>query len=224
MRLNFIPSLKPNYNTYGYIYNWYAVTNAANIAASGWHVPTDAEWTTFTTWLVDNGYGYEGTGTDIAKSMASTSGWTANGTGGNVGNDQGTNNSSGFNGKPAGLRIDNGTFENPAVNTRWWSPTVLTGSLIWVRGIFHNAAICSQEYLLKKYGLSIRLLKDDSTLATYTGNDGKIYATIKLGNQVWMSTNLRETKYQDTTDIPIITDATDWSNDVTGARCSNNNA
>src|SRR5674476_633708 len=32
-------------NTYGALYNWYAV-NTGKLAPTGWHIPTDAEWTT----------------------------------------------------------------------------------------------------------------------------------------------------------------------------------
>ena len=38
-----------NATTYGRLYNCYAVTDSRNIAPAGWHVPTDAEWTTLTT-------------------------------------------------------------------------------------------------------------------------------------------------------------------------------
>ena len=30
--------------TYGRLYNWYAVNDRRNIAPEGWHVPSDAEW------------------------------------------------------------------------------------------------------------------------------------------------------------------------------------
>ena len=33
-----------NADTYGYLYNWYAVDDSRNIAPEGWHVPTDEEW------------------------------------------------------------------------------------------------------------------------------------------------------------------------------------
>jgi len=33
-----------NADTYGYLYNWYAVNDSRNIAPEGWHVPTDEEW------------------------------------------------------------------------------------------------------------------------------------------------------------------------------------
>ncbi len=36
---------------YGALYNWFTVVDNRNIAPEGWHVPTDAEWTTLTTFL-----------------------------------------------------------------------------------------------------------------------------------------------------------------------------
>ena len=32
-------------DTYGRLYNWYAVDDARGLCPSGWHVPTDGEWT-----------------------------------------------------------------------------------------------------------------------------------------------------------------------------------
>src|SRR5690606_15641997 len=36
---------------YGKLYNWYAVNDARGLCPTGWHVPTDAEWDTLTTFL-----------------------------------------------------------------------------------------------------------------------------------------------------------------------------
>jgi uncharacterized protein (TIGR02145 family) len=38
-------------NTYGRLYNWYAVTDPHNICPTGWHIPTDEEWTILETFL-----------------------------------------------------------------------------------------------------------------------------------------------------------------------------
>ena len=35
-------------NEYGRIYNWYAVDDTRGLCPSGWHVPTDGEWTVMT--------------------------------------------------------------------------------------------------------------------------------------------------------------------------------
>ena len=39
-----------NKNPNGALYNWFAV-NTGKLAPTGWHVPTDAEWTILTTFL-----------------------------------------------------------------------------------------------------------------------------------------------------------------------------
>ena len=41
---------------YGYLYNWYAATDARNIAASGWHVPTMFELYTLESNMGTNSY------------------------------------------------------------------------------------------------------------------------------------------------------------------------
>ena len=59
-----------NDSSKGKLYNWYAVmgihdtdpnTPNKEFAPDGWHVPTDAEWTTFENYLIANNYNYDGT-------------------------------------------------------------------------------------------------------------------------------------------------------------------
>jgi uncharacterized protein (TIGR02145 family) len=38
-------------NTYGALYNWYAVNNTKGLCPTGWHVPSEDEWTTLTDYL-----------------------------------------------------------------------------------------------------------------------------------------------------------------------------
>ena len=40
-----------NLATYGRLYNWYAVIDSRKLTPAGWHIPTDAEWTTLTDYL-----------------------------------------------------------------------------------------------------------------------------------------------------------------------------
>ncbi|OQY02885.1 MAG: hypothetical protein B6I20_06115, partial [Bacteroidetes bacterium 4572_117] len=97
-----------NRDTYGALYTYAAATNGDSdgttqgVCPTGWHLPSDAEWTELTDYLTNNGYGYGGSGNDIAKSLAATSGWGADDTAGNIGNDQSSNNSSGFSALPGG--------------------------------------------------------------------------------------------------------------------------
>jgi len=43
-----------------------------------------------------------------------------------------------------------------------------------------------------------------------TDADGNVYRTVAIGNQVWMAEALRTTKYNDSTDIPLVTDFLKW--------------
>ena len=120
-------------NTYGALYNWYTV-NTGKLCPTGWHVPTYAEWTIFTSYLEDNGYGYEGSGNDIAKSLASTTGWNASSTPGTPGNDQAGNNRSGFSGIPSGGRRGDGKFVYIGETCQWWTAKDNPGTY-WTRYI-----------------------------------------------------------------------------------------
>jgi uncharacterized protein (TIGR02145 family) len=53
-----------NVKTYGYLYDWKI---AKEVCPSGWHLPSDSEWTILSDYLTSNGFGYEGSGNDIGK-------------------------------------------------------------------------------------------------------------------------------------------------------------
>jgi uncharacterized protein (TIGR02145 family) len=41
---SYYDNIEDNADTYGALYNWYAVGNPSNIAPEGWHIPTAGEW------------------------------------------------------------------------------------------------------------------------------------------------------------------------------------
>ncbi|MBN1924282.1 MAG: hypothetical protein JW798_00475 [Prolixibacteraceae bacterium] len=146
------------YQTYGVLYNWSAALTAC---PTGWHLPTDNEWTILTDYLTDNGYGYEGSGTDIAKSVASTLNWVYHSMEGTPGNDPISNNSSGFSGLPGGYRSSDGNFISVGDHGYWWSSSEYDTNDAWLRSLdFGNTDIYLASYN-KEVGFSIRCVRDN---------------------------------------------------------------
>ena len=155
-----------NKATYGAMYNWYVVdptsNGGKNVCPTNWHVPSIEQWSTLTNFLINNGYGYGGSGTDIGKSMAATSGWNTNGTAGYIGNDQASNNSSGFTALPGGARYDDGTFNYLRQFGRWWSST--ENSIYNALGPYmdtNSNTVYVTWGSTKQSGLSVRCIKDN---------------------------------------------------------------
>jgi uncharacterized protein (TIGR02145 family) len=63
------------------------------------------------------------------------------------------------------------------------------------------------------------VIKMISNAGDVTDADGNVYQSVRIGNQVWTVENLRTTKYNDGTAIPLITNPTAWSNLTTPAYC-----
>ena len=152
------------------LYNWYAVmgihdndpnTPNKEFAPEGWHVPSDAEWTTLQNYLIANGYNYDGTTTEnkIAKAMASTTGWRSSNEPGAPGNDQSLNNSSGFNAFPEGLRNNSGSFSNEGNYTFFWSSTENTNP-VWDRSLSFDGSNLNMYNYYKQSGFSVRFVRD----------------------------------------------------------------
>ena len=150
-----------NVATFGRLYTWYSVTDSRGICPLTWHVPTDAEWTSLTDYLINNNFGYGGGGPDIAKSLAAISGWNANATPGNIGNDQVNNNSSGFTALPDGDRMPGGTFELIGIYAGFWSSSESSATNAWYRGLYNNLNYVIRDNANKKYGGAIRCVKDN---------------------------------------------------------------
>jgi uncharacterized protein (TIGR02145 family) len=150
-----------NVATYGRLYTWYAITDNRGVCPSGWHVPTDAEWTTLTDYLSYNGYGYDGNGDEIAKSMAAKSGWHTFARAGTVGNNQSSNDKSGFTALPGGSRSCFGEFYMIGEIGCWWSSTSISTYNALDRSLAYHSSIVYTDSPTKNYGISVRCLQDN---------------------------------------------------------------
>ena len=160
------------------LYNWYAVMgihDAASLpdatlrkefAPEGWHVPSDAEWTTLEEHLIANGYNYDSTttGNKIAKAMASTTGWVSQTNAGAPGNDQSINNSSGFNAFSEGGRYHIGLFNDEGGNAIFWSSTESDiesdTDAAWNRYLASDYSYLFRSNFSKRSGFSVRFVRD----------------------------------------------------------------
>jgi uncharacterized protein (TIGR02145 family) len=143
----------------GVLYNWPAALIAC---PAGWHLPSDAEWTTFENFMIANGYNYDGTitGNKIAKSLAVTSSWVTSTNSGAIGNNLTDNNTSGFSALPGGYRYISGVFGNVGSDGLWWSSSEANISNTWGRGLNFDSASLNRYNYIKSQGLSVRCLRD----------------------------------------------------------------
>jgi len=134
-------------NKYGKLYNWYAVNDPRGLAPQGWHIPSDAEWSTLATTLG---------GASVAGGKmkeAGTVNWAAPNTG--------ADNSSGWTGLPGGSRnYDDGTFSNAGLEGYWWSATEFNTSTARYRFLFYNLGSIDRNNASKRDGFSVRCLRD----------------------------------------------------------------
>jgi uncharacterized protein (TIGR02145 family) len=152
-----------NKDVYGALYNWYTV-NTYKVCPTGWHVPTDDEWTKMENYLINNGYNFDGTTTDnkIAKAMILPNRWsshTGTGTGGNT-DYSAKQNVTGFSALPSGYRYNYGFFDYEGDYGLWWSATESDSSNAWHRILSYNNAAVIRYDNYKKYGYSVRCIKD----------------------------------------------------------------
>ncbi len=129
--------------------------NIKGICPTGWHVPSDGEYCTLSTFLdatVNCGtIGWSGT--NAGGKMKSVSGlWAPT----NVG----ATNSSGFSALPGGDRITNGAFYNVGFGTNFWSSSESSSTSAIYRGLNWNDSNIYREGLNKYKGFSARCLKD----------------------------------------------------------------
>ena len=152
-----------NAMNYGFLYNWYAVkgifkteviasTDTLRICPTGWHVPTDAEWTTLVTYL--NTVAPTGSVGGKMKTIG-TAYWNSPNTG--------ATNESAFSALPGGSRFLGGSFGNVSHYAFFWSTTEIDVNFARNRHLnkINNVfEMCGPPLNHKSNGASVRCLKD----------------------------------------------------------------
>jgi len=195
---------------YGYLYNWYAVTDARKLENPGggtgltapneWRVPSDTDWTTLATFAG----GSSVAGGKLKSTLTSTAypfyGWASA---------AGTNDYN-FSALPGSFRDEGGSF-SPLISILgvFWTSNSTGGSVAIAR-ILDGSQNLGGFSINKNRGNSVRLVReatagelllpdgttsDSMLLPVYNGNNGFTYVTVKIGTQIWLAQNLRETQY-----------------------------
>ena len=135
-----------NYQTYGVLYNW---PSSLTACPTGWHLPTDAEWSSLTTYLAGESDG------DKLKEAGTThwSSWSYP--------NSGATNEIGYTALPAGYRYY-GDWSGIGSRGYWWSSTELEENTIfvWSRDMHNDFGGVYVRNYTKEYGLSVRCLQD----------------------------------------------------------------
>jgi uncharacterized protein (TIGR02145 family) len=129
----------------GAIYNWHAV-NTGKLCPTGWHVPTDAEWTILTDYL-----GGQSVSGGKLKETGTTH-WLSPNTG--------ATNESGFTAIPGGYRSYAGVFNGIGSYGFWWTSTEGLTAGAYYRDTYYGYNSSDRSNSSKKSGLSVRCLKN----------------------------------------------------------------
>jgi uncharacterized protein (TIGR02145 family) len=135
---------------YGKLYNWYAtsptINGNKNVCPTGWHVPTDAEWTVLIEYL-----GGDAVAGGKMKEVGITN-WKNPNTG--------ATNMSLFTGLPGGSRSNAGIYEYVGSFGNWWSSSQNSTTAAWSRSLHDYNGYAGRNGNYKLDGLSVRCLRD----------------------------------------------------------------
>lgn len=130
---------------YGALYNGYTIASG-KLCPTGWHVPDIEEWRDLKIFLGDS------TKTGGKLKESGTAHWlTPN---------KGADNRTGFTALPAGIRYFEGTFASVLSYSGIWSATETENDEEWYIGLYYGDATLATNHRNKKYGLTVRCLKD----------------------------------------------------------------
>lgn len=149
-----------NCETYGRLYTWDAAVTAC---PDGWHLGSDAEWTTLVNYLDRNSEPNDGfTISTIAGGMLKTRGTVEEGTGLWSSPNTGATNASGFSALPSGNRNPAGTFRMLGYHIMIWTATEHDDDYAWTMMMDNSQSGIFRDNIgvTKHYAISVRCIED----------------------------------------------------------------
>lgn len=128
-------------NTYGKLYNWFAVTDSRGLAEEGWKIPDKQDWQELINYLGD----------DAGHQLKCDCNEIKEGKG---------NNASGFSAVLGGHCFFNGMFTNKYYTGSWWSTSTEEDGQVWAMQLNANYKEAELLKMYQTFGLSVRLLKE----------------------------------------------------------------
>ena len=151
-------NIPENVDTYGYLYNWYAIDMETGICPEGWHVPTDDELQELEISIgMDpeeaNSTGWRGIDEGGKMKLSGFEYWWEPNTG--------ATNESGFSAIPGGYRFSNtGEFNLMGSYAYLWVSSDLGASNAYARYLSYEYATIYRNVTNKQFGFSIRCISD----------------------------------------------------------------
>jgi uncharacterized protein (TIGR02145 family) len=136
---------------FGKLYNWYACVDARELCPTGWHVPTDADWSVLSDYLG---------GEAIAGGKMKTLGMSDSATGLWSAPNSGATNSSGFSGIPGGYRLLQGPYSNLEFIGYYWSSSDFVTLSAYYRYIIYDDVDLTRATGGKGNGFSVRCVRN----------------------------------------------------------------
>jgi uncharacterized protein (TIGR02145 family) len=121
---------------------WKGALPHQGICPSGWHVPSDGEWSTLEV--------HVGGATTAGTKLKSTSGWNSSSNG---------TDAYGFDASPAGYRKPDGRFVYVGSSVKFWSSSEDGGGTVWLL-LLENYSYSTRSLGGKVSAGSVRCIKD----------------------------------------------------------------
>jgi uncharacterized protein (TIGR02145 family) len=136
--------IQANCNKYGRLYDW---ETAMKACPKGWHLPSDAEWTTLKEYVESN----SGCSRCAGTHLKSASGWNSNGNG---------EDTYGFSALPGGGGYFGDYFLYVGDRGLWWSSSENDSSYAYSRGMGYAGGGVGRSNHVKRFLYSVRCVRD----------------------------------------------------------------